>query len=276
MNPIGCKDVMGIIQADYGALWHCFQRGNTLEVVTPYLYPNKSFVSVFITTRGEKIIVADGGHLEDFIQATNADEALHDVVLDNFLDTYKTQKHQQAEKTFYYKNCGTLKLVPSIIFDLCNFIVSVSAAVTSASLLATPEEESKSSETFRRQADNYLRDMVAGSRIIVFNQNLEQAPEARFSAIISKSSRLWLVPYLTGCDLRYFTMSMSNAIVNIELARASSLNPHIAAIIPLIDTKARGYEPMKLRNRVEKLEEVSNCKAVSWVERDLIKIPLEI
>lgn len=272
MNPITCKDVMGLIQADYGALWHCFQRGNTLEIVTPYLYPNKSFVSVFITTRGEKIIVADGGHLEDLIQAANADGALHNSVLDNFLDTYKTQKLQQAGKIFYYKDCDALKLVPSIIFDLCNFIVSVS----SASLLATPEDESKSSASFRREADNYLRGLVADRRTIVFNQNLEQAPEARFSAIITASSRLWLVPYLTGCDLRYFTMSMSNAIVNIELARASSLNPHIAAIIPLIDSKARGYEPMKLRNRVEKLEEVASCKAVSWAERDLMKTPLEI
>jgi sulfur transfer protein SufE len=272
MNPITCKDVMGVIQSDYGALWHCFQRGNTLEVVTPYLFPDKRFVSVFITTRAGKIIVTDGGRVEEFIELASDDDAFQDSVLNTFLGNYQVQQYQQADQTFYFKDCTLIKLVPSVVFDLCNFIVSVS----SASILAVTEEESKERKSFRNQADHYLRSIITNGRKIEFNKNLEEAPEARFSATITGTSKVWLVNYLTGSNLKYFTMSMSNAIVNVGFARESRLNPQIAAIIPLVNSNAAGYKPLKLQHRLEKLEEVSNCKSLLWAVRDLIKVPLEI
>ncbi len=272
MSELNCETVIGAIQRDYGALWHCVRRGNTLEIVTPYLYPDKGFVSAFVTERGKKIVVSDGGGLTDFVRTAGDDEAFESAVLTRFTGSYGVRAVVQAGRQFYFKECDAVGLVPSAIFDLCNFVV----AVSSAAIMTLTEEETAERESFRSKADQFIKLRVQPDRTVQFNQSLPEVPEATFSAVIGNSSRLWLVFYLTGSNLNYFTRSVSNAIINVEFARESKLKNHIAATVPLINNQAVGYQPAKLQHRFERLKQVAQCDAISWTDRESIDARLAV
>jgi len=149
MNDMNCKKIIEVLKSDFGSLWHCFNRGESLEFVTPFLYPDKKFVSIFITTRGKRIIVSDGGQLSEFIKAATDDEAFQTAILGKFKDSYGVEKFPQKQRgEFYFKECADPKLISSVVFDLGNFISSAS----SAAVLAVTEEEALERKSFRTKA----------------------------------------------------------------------------------------------------------------------------
>jgi hypothetical protein len=75
------------------------------------------------------------------------------------------------------------------------------------------------------------------------------------------------VSYLTGSSPTYFERSISQSIVNIEFAQDSSIRPLIAAIVPLANDRALGYQPNKFKNRLARLEYVSKSPIVNWTDR---------
>ncbi len=269
MTDIECKDIIGLLRSDFGSLWSCIKRGNTLEIITPYVYPNKEFVSVFITVRREKIIVSDGGALSDFIEASIDDVAFAEAAMSKFSDNWDIDKHVQgskSERIFYFKACEKLNLVTSAIFDVCNFISSVA----SASELAITEEESQERESFRAQADKVIKLAAPKGIPVSYNRKFPEIPEASFSAVATGTSKLWLIIYVTGSSLKYFQLSLSNAIINFEFAQESPLKNQIAKKITLLNNQAIGYQPLQLQHRREKLENVTP-DVLSWTERDKLK-----
>ena len=270
MNEIGCSDVMGAIQSDYGALWHCTTRGNTLEIVTPYLYPDRSFVSVFVTARGEKVVVSDGGGLVELVRDRSGDPKADGAEFGSWGETYGVQCCKHGDRVLYFRECGSLGLVSSAVFDVCNFVVAASNSACGAA----GAMESIESETFTSRADGFIRGRLPSGRDVEFNKTLREVPEARFGAVVTSNSRLWLVVYLTGSNLNYFTRSVSNAIVNLELVRASSLGERIAATVPLVNDGASGYQPAKLQQRFGRLREVAQTEAVLWTNKELIDAQL--
>jgi hypothetical protein len=264
MNDINCKDIIEALRADFGSLWHCVAHEKTLEIVTPYLYPDKNFVSVFITIRGKRIIVSESGHVSDFLETASEDVDFQNSILSKFGATYGVSVYPTAKRSYYFTECDSVKLVPSKVFDLCNFIV----AVTNASTLATTEEESLDLRSFRAKADRFItRLKVVKDRKVLFNQRLPEIKEATFSAVIRSAGRVWLVSYLTGSSPAYFERSISQSIVNIEFANKSRLKRAIGAIIPFVNNQATGYEPRKFHNRLGRLAEVSGSSIVRWTER---------
>ena len=226
---------------------------------------------MFITTRGKRIIVSESGQVSDFVAAATEDVDFQNSIQSKFGASYGVSLYPTAKRSYYFTECDSIKLVPSKVFDLCNFAV----AVTSASMLATTEEESLDLRSFRAKADTFItRLKVVKGREVLFNQRLREIKEATFSAVIRNAGRIWLVSYLTGSSPAYFERSISQAIVNIEFANESSLRPHIGAIIPFVNNKATGYEPRKFHNRLGKLSEVakmSKSSIVRWTERGEIK-----
>ena len=266
MNNIDCPNMLKAIKRDFGGLWHCVKRGKTLEIVTPYLYPDSTFVSVFITERGEKIIVSDGAQLSEFIASTAGDESLQSASLFRFSESHEIKEHLKLGVKYYFKSCSSIKLVSSIVFDMCNFI----SCVASASVLTIAAEDQEDREIFRRKADAFINKSI-GTKKVKFSHSLPEIKEATFSAVIKSNSQLWLVLYLTGSNLNYFSRSASNAIVNVEFARASSLESQIKAIIPVVNNEADGYQPAKLSQRIEMLSRVAKQSPINWTEKEQLE-----
>src|SRR5438067_2224419 len=59
--------ITDLIQRDFNALWKCQQRGNTLEITTPYLLPDSTLVSLFVTEKENRYIISDGGGIHEIL-----------------------------------------------------------------------------------------------------------------------------------------------------------------------------------------------------------------
>jgi len=51
------------IKSDFSSLWTCKQRGESVEIVTPYMDLHSEAIVVYLTKRGNRYIVTDGGRV---------------------------------------------------------------------------------------------------------------------------------------------------------------------------------------------------------------------
>ena len=55
------QDIFEAIKEAYNSLWHVKVLGESLEIITPMVTTSDSFVSVFVTKRGDEFVITDGG-----------------------------------------------------------------------------------------------------------------------------------------------------------------------------------------------------------------------
>ena len=58
------RDIIEEIIKAFSSLWKIKQRGDSIEIITPVTTSNDSFVSVFLTRRGDEYVVTDGGWID--------------------------------------------------------------------------------------------------------------------------------------------------------------------------------------------------------------------
>jgi hypothetical protein len=271
MTDLNCKDVTGMLKGDFGALWHCTQRGKSLEIITPYIYPDSSFVSVFITKRGNRFIVSDGAQVSEFFQSAKGDEPFFASLIARSRVTHGVSEFQQGGRTFFYKETKDHKLISSIAFDVVNFLVGAS----NAAYLATAEEDSQDKNSFRMRADTFIKHQITkrSGKTVSFNKKMPEVKEATFSAVVTGAgSKLWLVIYLTGSNLKYFQLSVSNAIVNVEFLKQSTIykGNHVRSVIPFINDEAIGYQPSQLTQRLGRLSDLTGNHSIPWKRKEEI------
>jgi hypothetical protein len=264
MTDINCKNFLGMLKGDFGALWHCKQLGNTIEITTPYLYPDNSFVSIFITKRSNRFVVSDAGHASEFFKSAKDDEPFFASLIAKARLVHNVSEYKQGDRTFYLKETKDIKLVSSIAFDVASFLV----ASSNAAELAIAEDDSGDKNSFRARADKYIKPQITRGRTVKFNQKIPEIKEATFSAVITEASKLLIVIYLTGSNLKYFQLSVANAIFNVESANHSSIHGHIKGIYPLVDDDALGYQPRHLNQRLGKLTAVAKSKVILWRQKE--------
>src|SRR5438128_2277560 len=97
MTNLECKDIIGALRSDFGALWQCRQLANSLEITTPYLYPNNDFVSVYLTIRGGRIIISDGARLSEFVETSIDDMAFSETATNRFSENWGIKKFLQGK-----------------------------------------------------------------------------------------------------------------------------------------------------------------------------------
>lgn len=66
MKPLDCS-FLEVIKSDFATFWSCKQHAGTLEISTPFLYPNSSLARVFITQRDDRFIVTDNGDIAEVL-----------------------------------------------------------------------------------------------------------------------------------------------------------------------------------------------------------------
>lgn len=91
MSP-GFEQFYHSVARDYAEMWDFKFRGASFEIVTPHSTISDKFVSVFLTQRGQDIIVTDGGYLH------NGECVENEVVQQN-----TCYRQTFAELTKYYK-----------------------------------------------------------------------------------------------------------------------------------------------------------------------------
>lgn len=245
------------------------ERGNTLEIITPFTTLNDKFVSVFIIEQNDRYIVSDGGWiLNDYYNSIIDDEAeeILNRILAEYQETFGVRAQLFPKGTFYYKVCERVEMIPSQTFDMANFI---SAITNSRGIKYRDEKEIKEKEKFRSEANDFLAVHFKDS--VRFRKNLDDFPNIRYNAIVQRRDNLYLFSYVTGSTPYYFDNELRKSIVNFEIADKSKLRSHIREKIALINDEAYGYNSLRSAPMLELLNERSS-RNISWTKKeDILK-----
>src|SRR4051812_29758525 len=103
-----CQHLIPLLRSDFGSLWKCQARGNTIEIITPFSTTTQKFVSVFITAREEELVVSDGGWFHDdynfYGTLGEPDEIELENIEKHYSEAFQIKTFTDSEKrTFYFK-----------------------------------------------------------------------------------------------------------------------------------------------------------------------------
>lgn len=263
------QEIIEKIKSAFCNLTNFKVRPNALEIITAYSTINSKFVSVFITITNHKIVVTDSGWIDQNYYDTplfDESEFIINRVTNSFLSSFNVKSTVDTEGVnYYYKTCDTIEQIPSAVFDLANFIVGV---VNAFCIQYKDEKEEKERETFRRDANEYLKENYTDK--VKLRSALDDFQSIKFNAIINKSSKLFLLTYVTGSTQTYFENDLRKSIVNFEIAVKSKYTGLIKERLTIVNDKSEGYHPDKSASIFELLREKTTREPVKWTEKERI------
>lgn len=122
-------DHLSQIKEQFAALFKSKQRGSTLEIMTPFATTNRKFVSVFISTQDNELVVSDGGWVHGgFYGLKFKRMALSnfDLAFAHYADAFSIEQTTGPDGTIYhYKKTTDALHVPSLALDVASFITGI-------------------------------------------------------------------------------------------------------------------------------------------------------
>lgn len=260
--------IFNIIKEEFCGLTTYKLRGKTIEIITPFSTLRNKFVSIFIKQSQDKFVVSDGGWIDLNYYGDKMDDSSEDLIdriTSYYILNYDVKTvNDKSGILYYYKSCS-INNIAATAFDLANFIVGVTNALT---IQYKDEQEENEKETFRKQANNFLR--VNYEENIRLGHSLDDLPNINFNAVVHKNSNLYLISYITGSTPSYFSNSLRRTIVNFEISHKSKYKNVIKEKISLINDEAEGFLPSKESDLIDLLNERSSREFIRWTERDKI------
>ncbi len=263
------------VQDSFGQLWSFTLRGkDTIELSTPYSTTTNKFVSIFVTERGGKYIVSDGGLLNSEAYESQMDYENQYLlkILYHFEAFYEVKRTQDKQGIkHYYKITNEEKLIPNLVYELAQF---VSMCASSATVQFEDAKEIEERETFRTKATSYISSNFPSYKS-KFRAPLDKKDfrSVRFSALLERKNRLSIITYVTGSTPSNFRNSIASANMNFELASSSGYNKYIENKIVLVNNTAEGYIQNQISKQLNLLEEHIGREAINWSEREKL-IPI--
>lgn len=261
--------ITDILKADFDKLWHCTHRGNTVEIVTPYLMPDSTFLTLFFTQRDDRMIVCDGGRIWELIREAiggSYDDALGE--LRALAEENQISEGEDNGEPVFFKECRDKKLLSSIAFDVGNF-ATMAANVLSAAYMDEQEEKTR----FVTETRTFLSRIIelGPKRHLYFNAPVPGVPNIRFSAVVSTDSRMSIVSCVNGKSFNDFRKNTLDAAFNLKLAWRSNARTQLDRTVPIINDTTPGYDPDKLSDRIKELTEQAKMEPVLWSQKDRLR-----
>lgn len=246
------NDIFANIKKSFNSLWHARMRGRSLEVITPFPAAEDKYVSVFILEQNGRYIVTDGGWLDEGTYTIGKEEPdlsrAFEKIMDYFINNYDVLRTRTSSgKVICFKSVSELKFIPNIVFDMANFI-----SVISSTAVIPLKEEAERRNTFRTRAHRFILDCVGHDRLQSNSLFTEQAPAARFNAIVKMpQSQSTLVNYVTGSTTDYMTTSYCKSNTMFDLLHNSDAEPSVKDKIIIMDDSAEGFNENLMRDFFE-------------------------
>lgn len=261
------------IKDEFCSLWTFKERGETLEIITPFATTTDKFVSVFLTHKNKEFIVSDGGWLDD-----NSYESIPDFEDDIFMKVftyyqtfYEIKTVRAKELDYYFKKTEKKELIPNLVFDLSNFI---SAICNSSQIQFIDLKEKEERALFQKQASDYIKAIVPkeNKQTLFFRKSIdEKLKNIKFSAVVTNGGQMTLINYVTGSTPDYFISSIGKANIYFEVVNKSLYRPHIQNKVALINNTAKGYDESKLYDVLEQLKNTTKKNNILWHQKEKLK-----
>lgn len=245
-------------------------RKKTIEVITGYSTINSKFISVFIyKLAGGKYIITDSGWFDQNYYDTPYYDESEDILIkikNTYTHTYDIKYTTDKDgNVYYYKSTFNIEHIPTLVYDLANFLLGV---VNSYCIQFKDEKEEKERETFRKEADSFLKINYEGR--VKMRKPLDDFKNIKFNAIIYKGMELNLISYITGSTITYFENDLKKSIVNFEISERSISKKDIKTKISIINDESEGYNVVKSQNLINLLSEKLSRKPILWSEKEKI------
>lgn len=260
------------IKNSFGGLWQTKERGQSLEIITPYATTNSKFISVFLSMQGNDFVISDGGWINSGIYENTPqnDEGCFLKVFYHYLHSFDIKEIETPEGvTYYYIKASAAIDVPAKVLALSSFVQSV-VSVSEISFEDKAEKETKA--RFVSKANEYLKSIVSADKLKLNRYINEQKKEIRFNAIFYKTqSSLTLINYITGSSNSHFANSIFKANTLFEMAEGTNAKDYIHDKISFVDTSAAGYAQEKLAHFLLHLENHTGSRIVNWSEKEKLQ-----
>jgi len=262
---LDCK-ITDLIREDFNALWRCSQRGETLEISTPYRMPDSTLFTLFLTERGNRFIACDGGRIAELLtERCELPQAEWRHELGLIAKEHGMKEGSSDGVPVFFKDCREQKLISSIAFDVANFATMAANILVSMGEEEEDEEETEKETRFSRDAHRYIETVKRPDQTLLRNHRIIGGPDLQFSAVVRTSSNLWIFLYIGGADVSQFRKNISDAALSFKEARHSRIASQIKATVPILNSRAKGYKRRKLIHRISELEHEAHQSAISFL-----------
>lgn len=264
-------DIFTDIKNAFGGLWQTKQRGNSLEIITPYATTNNRFVSVFLSKQGNDFVISDGGWLNSGVyEVAIGEETCFLKILYHFQNSFEIKQIVNAEGlTYYYLKTTNAIDIPAKLFDLTLFIQNI---VSVSEIAFEDKEEKETKERFVSIANEYLKSFADKDKLKLNQFLIPEKKDIKFNAIYNNTpSTLSLINYVTGSSPYHFNGSISKTSTNFQMAEDSSAKTFIKSKVSIIDTSADGFVPDKLASYLYHLEHHTGSLLVNWSEKERLQ-----
>lgn len=237
------NNLFNAIRGAFDSLWQIRPRGKSFEIITPFPAARDKYVSVFIVRQDGKIIVTDGGWLNDGIYLIGADApdltSLFDKILNYYINDFGVLRTRGTNnRIIYFKAIADPEFVPNIVFEMANFV-----SLVSSTALAPLREEREARNTFSRRTTEFIRNRVEAGR---FESNAiltDKAPSAKFNAIVrTKTDRPILINFVTGSTSAYMIQSYCKSNTMFDLLKQADADANVKDRIVVMDDNAKGFK----------------------------------
>lgn len=230
------EQLFNYIVTSFQALWKMKDYGDTLEVITPVATLNDSFVSVFITRRGNDYIVTDGGWIESGMYDCTPDH--HNATYQRLFRFYSKEAGVSVTegkgRVFYYKKIADERFIPNLVFDLSQFVASVINAN------AIPLAPDKDQNTFKRNARTYL-SREFGDDSMEYDRPLNPEVGIKFSAIKrDNDGGAKLINFVSGSSHTNYANSLCRSNTNFQMIANRHEELGVRRTVTLLDDRKTG------------------------------------
>ena len=152
------KDIFDIIKKDFCHLFQFKIHGDTLEVITPLVTLTDKFVSVFVTQRGDKLIVTDGGWIhQNIYEYPNEfdDKEIVFVLFNQYKEYYNIKHTDNKTNPMYFRAITKIELLSAAVFDVANFIVGV---VNAYAVDYRDKKDKEERDKFKSETNDFFKE----------------------------------------------------------------------------------------------------------------------
>jgi len=265
-------EIFSDIKNSFGSLWKIKERGNTLEIITPFATTNDKFVSVFLTMSENSFVISDGGWVHNglYIDTEFPDDSNFKKVLYHYQNTFNiSETKNRAGVLYYYLKVDDKIDIPSAVFDISTFIQSI---ISTSEVNFEDIKERELKKRFDTNANNFIKSLIPKDK---FKMNAFLNPDKKdlkFNVIYTpKKDAIILLNYITGSNLNHFSSSIFKTNALFEMAHDTLISKFITSEIALIDNTAEGFIQDRIAHYISHLERLKNTKSIYWSERENLK-----
>lgn len=264
-------DLLSDVRNSFGGLWHSKERGNSVEIITPYVTTNNKFVSIFVTFQDGCYFITDGGWITSGYYDTmlNSNDNYYLKLFDYYRNSFNILQVNSQGNTYFYLKANSRIDIPSKILVLSTFIQSVLSA---SEVVFDDQKEAEYRTRFFSQANEYMKTIFPKDLLRFSGYLYEERKDLKFNVIYNRTpNSITLINYVTGSNYNNFSNSICKTNTLFEMASKSNLSNYILNKLAIIDTLATGFEPNKVGGFLMHLENNTGSKSINWHEREQIK-----